>query len=228
MMPITVCCVLRTGGDFDAEYVERLYAGVRDNWLGSLDFLCLTNSGPLGIAGVRQQELTGDWPGYWCKMGLYHKSVKGTLLFFDLDTMIIGSLSAIQCERQLSILTSFRKKRRNTICNSSVMVLPEAVRPMIWKAWERHPERWMAHYIYPARGSVRQAGDEGLTVDTWNAHRVKWFGLQQSYPQQFASYGKYVRNEIDRSAARVVVFFRDPRPRAINWTLPPAVAGAVA
>ena len=89
MISPTVACVLRASKDFRPSAVVRLYEGVRANWTGPLDFMCLTDT-PINHEGVREVPLRRPWPGYWSKLNLFHPSIKGDLLYFDLDVMVVG------------------------------------------------------------------------------------------------------------------------------------------
>ncbi|MEB2842912.1 glycosyl transferase [Rhizobiales bacterium RZME27] len=97
-----VICI-NWGTKYGAPFVNRLYAMVKRNITPPFTFTCFTdnragiNEGilcedlpPLGI-----DKLPEKTPGIWGKSRLWNKelgSLKGTVLFLDLDLMIVGSL----------------------------------------------------------------------------------------------------------------------------------------
>ena len=89
MTDLTVACVLRSGGDFDAEYVSKLQAGVARNLTLRHTFLCLSDC----EVPCARMPLETDWPGWWAKIELFR--LVGTVLYFDLDTVITGNLDEI-------------------------------------------------------------------------------------------------------------------------------------
>ena len=77
-MPLTVACVLRKSAEYDTDYVDKLSDGVKRH-LG-LTPLCIEDS---------------RWPGWWCKMAMFASEHTGDILYFDLDTVIVGDLTEI-------------------------------------------------------------------------------------------------------------------------------------
>lgn len=235
MTPPTVACVLMASPDFTPDYVVRLFQGVRENWTGDLDFLCLTDT-PINHPGIREIPLEHRFPGTWCKMELFRPDVRGTLLVFDLDTMITGSLDELRENRRHTMLKRLKREHRHQIA-SGMMLLPEAVRPVVWKNFTRAPLRWMNLYqfqdpcgrppgeqgflqqIWERRGLGNGPRDPSFDYDQWNREGVaRW---QDLYPGQIESFKLQVRR---RGAlgknTRVVLFHGSPRPADINWTLP--------
>lgn len=101
-MSLTVATVLKSGGDFDHSYVWRLAAGVARNLKQSHRFVCLTDNTPADLDQLRAMSMGGrvywlplvrDYPGWWSKMELF--SLPGPLLYFDLDTVIVGALDPL-------------------------------------------------------------------------------------------------------------------------------------
>jgi len=203
----TVVCVLRASRAFTPEYVTRLYEGVREHWTGDLDFVCLTDT-PVNHPGVREVPLAHDWPSWWAKLEVFRPELTGTLLYFDLDTMIVGGLEHVQVETRHTTLHGARPDRYHLI-NSGMMLLPEDVRPPVWQRWTRSPARWMRRY----------RGDQDFMHDTWDPAEVLFW--QNTLPGQVVSYKKVVK-PLGRvpDGARVVYFHGKPRPHEVAWGLP--------
>ena len=91
---ITVACVYRTGGDFDADYVRRLASAIRRNLQAEHIFACLTDAPEDQLDGIKRViRLEHGWPGWWAKMELFR--LPGPLLYLDLDTMIVDNIDRL-------------------------------------------------------------------------------------------------------------------------------------
>ena len=90
---ISVAAALNPSKDFDIEYVERLFAGVRKYTNdAALDFYLFSPEQP-ALPGVRWVKTSVDLPGWWIKTELW--AMPGPLLYLDLDTEIVGSLAPL-------------------------------------------------------------------------------------------------------------------------------------
>lgn len=87
-MSITVACVLRSGGAYTPEYVQRLKDGV-DRHLTGHRFVCLSDVD----VPCDRMPLERKWPGWWAKVELL--KLTGRVLYLDLDTVIVGDLTEI-------------------------------------------------------------------------------------------------------------------------------------
>ena len=93
MIDLTVLCVYRPGGDFTSEYVDRLRSAVARNLREQHRFVCLTDHRGHESIASRQELLHPEWPGWWSKIEAFR--FPGPLLFFDLDTVIVGNLEPL-------------------------------------------------------------------------------------------------------------------------------------
>src|SRR6185369_16858814 len=85
---LTVACVLKSGGIYDATWVSRLRDGVARHLPVDHRFVCLSDI----EVPCERIPLEHDWPGWWSKIELLKLP---SVLFFDLDTAIVGSLDDI-------------------------------------------------------------------------------------------------------------------------------------
>jgi len=85
---LTVVCVLKSGGCYTPEYVERLKNGV-DNNLKGHRFVCFSDID----VPCERIPLTRNLPGWWSKLEIF--TLHGPCLYFDLDTVITGDLTEI-------------------------------------------------------------------------------------------------------------------------------------
>lgn len=90
MTDLTVACVLRSGGIYDAEWVRKLRDGVARNLSLPHRFVCLSD---VDVPCERVPLATG-WKGWWSKIELF-RELTGHTLYFDLDSVVVGSLDRI-------------------------------------------------------------------------------------------------------------------------------------
>lgn len=193
-------CVLRSGGDYDLEYVERLRDGVA-RFLPGAPFLCLSDV----PVPCDRRPLRTNWPGWWAKMEVFAPDLTGDILFMDLDTVICGDLAPLAGMGRLTVIEDWYNPGR---VGSGLMYLPEACRPPIWEAFTRDPEGSMARH--------RRRGDQEFLWLFWATTAARW---QSEMPGAILSY-KYDRLDPGRSipeGASVVCFHGKPRPREVGW-----------
>ena len=120
---LTVACVLKSGGTYTPEWVGRLRAGVKRHLPREHMFVCLSD---VDVPSMRI-PLEHDWPGWWSKMELFR--LPGPILYFDLDTAIVGSLSDIadyiaEAKAPFTMLRDFYAPSHR---GSGVMAWPDGV-----------------------------------------------------------------------------------------------------
>lgn len=206
----TIACALRTGGAYDAEYVERLSKGVARHLPGAR-FVCFSNA----PVPCESRALAHGWPGWWSKMEFFRPDAEdlGDLLTLDLDTIVCGPLDAIAAATETTMLSDFLEPARPA---SGAMFLPRASRAEVWARWTADPEGHMARC-----GSL---GDQKFLEEVWGLGVARW---QDRLPGQIVSYKAHVRRSRGRAfeegdgtipeGARLVCFHGRPRPREVNW-----------
>lgn len=205
-MTCSVVCVLRSGGDYTREHVRRLYVDVVRWWpLGQpLRFVALTDV-PLGIVGVEERPFYTQNKGWWAKMDLFSAAQDdlGDILYFDLDTMVVGELNWITQVRSLHLLRDFYHHER---VQSGMMYLPASRRPEAWAAFTEGPEAVIDRF----------RGDGEFLDLVWRGAADTW---QDTFPGMVVSYKVDVRQRKGQTIpplARVVCFHGKPRP----WLTP--------
>lgn len=110
--PLTVVCVLKSGGEYGPRYVEAMRNMVGRHLTLPHKFICFSDMGE----GLGFQPLKYGMPGWWSKLELFQ--VKGPVLYFDLDTVILGNIDRMgkaamaMPENTMQMLTPFNQKRR--------------------------------------------------------------------------------------------------------------------
>lgn len=207
-MTCSVVCVLRSGGgEYVPDHVRKLYAGVKKHWPHdrALRFVALTDT-PINTKGIEERKLFHGRKGWWSKMELFDaaQDVLGDILYFDLDTLIVGSLEQIAKTRPLTLLRDFCYQEK---LQSGMMYLPIDARPAVSAAFHMD-----ADYIMKF---IRGDGEflDGLFRD---AKPAVW---QDGVEGQVVSYKVHVRQRKGQTipdSARVVCFHGQPRP----WMTP--------
>ena len=137
---VTIACVLRSGGRYDAGWAQRLAAGARRFVPGLERFVCLTDAGP--IAGVETIALRHDWPAWWAKFEVFRPDLfDGATVLCDLDTVFAGDASALAASSDLTVLEDYFHRGR---VSSALMRFEAGTLGFLYEAFAADPARWMA------------------------------------------------------------------------------------
>ena len=194
---LTVACVYKTGGDYTAEYVARLRAGVERHLTGG-EWACVSDD-----PKVATHRLFHGWPGWWSKIELF-RLFAGPTLYLDLDTVITGDLSEIAAAAErypFVMLSDFFHPRR---AQSGVMAWHGDQSP-IYREFADAPGQHMMACRVPDRW-----GDGGF-VAQMKPDAARW---QDVAPGQIVSRKVAATRNPDE---RVVCFHGRPRPHEVGW-----------
>lgn len=217
---IHVCCVLKTGGDFDWRYVRILRDSVAKWWPAHVPYkFCILTDKPEEAAPFGDVlSLLGDLPGWWAKMELFSPHVTaawGNRLYFDLDTAITGPLDgfAEYAGRAFTILRDFY---RPSGYGSGVMFIPAGFGASVWAQFEAGGP----NTAEPWQQVVR--GDQDF-LERAAPYAMLW---QNVLPNQIVSFKPIPMPGAQLAAlpegARVVCFHGHPRPHELpadHWLL---------
>jgi FkbM family methyltransferase len=199
-----ICCV--NAGNYlgrGAEYVNKLYDAVLRNlpeWTVG-EFVCFTDDTNASAyhENIVLRPLEPGLEGWWNKLALFRPGLfpKGErVVFFDLDTLIIGPLDDIVLYKgDFAMLRDFY---RPDGFQSSVM---------LWRSGYGH-HLW-DEYQAAGRPTHDVGGDQ-----SWIEKRTKPDTLQLAFPDAFASY-KVSCTKYPPAKARVIVFHGHPRPHEV-------------
>lgn len=197
-----VATVLRSGGCYRPEHVERLASQLRKY---GHELHCFSN-----VEVPNLIPLNHFWPGWWSKMELFRSGIEGDFLYLDLDSTVVGNLDELLAQKRLTLLRDFYRPK---LLASGVMFIPENVRRPIWKLWMQDPSRWMKEN--------RIQGDQGFlgkvvqSCNTW----------QDVLPGSVVSYKVHVRQTkrdsesgtgVVPDGAKIVCFHGKPRPWEVS------------
>lgn len=185
---LTVACVLKSGGIYDATWVARLKAGVARHLPLAHRFVCLSDVD----VPCERIPLQYKWPGWWAKIETFR--LKGPVLYFDLDTAIVGDLTAVAIaaeSRSFIALRDFYRLRDGI--GSGVMAWSSVFPAAAHYEFTRHNAYWQDRLL--------SSGDQGF-VEEYIAHGGidRW---QDVVDDQIVSYKIHCRNGIPPNARAV-------------------------
>jgi hypothetical protein len=113
--------VLKSGGEYDAEYVRRLYDSVQRHIAWPHQFACLTDSENviLTCPNFQQLPLLHSLPAWWSKIELFR--LQGAVLTFDLDLVPVADctrFASLASELGQHEFATLRGLRQEPWCSS--------------------------------------------------------------------------------------------------------------
>lgn len=193
-MSLTVACVLRSGGIYDASWVARLRAGVARHLPIEHRFVCLSDVD----VPCERVPLEHGWPGWWSKIEVLR--LPGPVLFFDLDTAIVGDLTDLAAHALQTELTMLRDFYALAYFGSGVMAWGGDAPRRLYDAYAADPVSMMC--VPRAR-----MGDQAFIEETYGMVGIaRW---QDALPDnQIVSYKVHCRNGIPSNARAVCLHGR--------------------
>lgn len=137
---LTLVCVLKSGGRYDAAWVARLAHGARRFVPGLARIVCLSDC-DLQVDGVERVPLCHDWPAWWAKMEAFRAGLfSGTVVLCDLDTVFTGDASAL-AEPGLAAMEDYFLRGR---LSSALMRWSGDELAFLYETFATNPECWMS------------------------------------------------------------------------------------
>jgi hypothetical protein len=196
---LTVACVLKSGGIYDATWVARLKAGVARHLPVEHRFVCLSDV----AVPCERIPLDHDWPGWWSKIELFR--LPGPVLFFDLDTAIVGDLSDIAANSSASRLTMLRDFYAPNHLGSGMMSWGAAAPRRLYDIFVDAPADMMA--VQRVRMGDQAYIEEVYSRSYCGLPIARW---QDVLPGEIVSYKVHCRSGIPENA-RVVCLHGKPK-----------------
>lgn len=192
---LTIACVLKSGGIYDATWVARLRDGVARHLPLAYRFVCLSDID----VPCERIPLEHDWPGWWSKLELF--KLDGPVLFFDLDTAIVDDITTIGVHAHASGFKMLRDFYAPAHCGSGVMAWGGEPPRELYDAFTTDPEVLM-------KMQRARMGDQAFIEEVYGIGRVqRW---QDKVGDQIVSYKVHCRNGIPPDA-RVVCLHGRPK-----------------
>jgi len=175
---------------------------------------------------VRAIQLQHGWPGWWSKLEVWRPNIfedDTRVLYFDLDTVIVGNLEDIAKRDEPWILLGdfYRRppKQEKISLASGLMMWTANEQASIYKNFARTPQKIMSHL----RGDQDWIARQNPCVALW----------ERLVPGQVVSYKVHCSDGLPADA-RLVCFHGSPKPADVtdewvfwNWrSIAPVPAGA--
>ena len=191
--------VLKTGGDYDLDYVKKLYESVKK--YTDLEFVCLSDN----PSAIGYRPLMYDFKGWWSKLELFRDDIDDDILYMDLDTIIDSDIQHIirlltHIDRPV-MLSDFCKLGRLA---SGVMYLPKQHRHDVWYKFINDPHKWI---------DGLSAGDQEFIEYVYKDSAIRF---QDLFPNEIVSLKVHCKHK-KPTDAKIVCYHGKPRPRELNW-----------
>lgn len=191
--PCTSVTVLKSGGEYRPEHVQRLAKKVPG-------LVCLSD---VDIPGVPTVKLQHNWPGWWSKMELFSPLFDTDLLHIDLDTLIVGDIAPFLKVGKTTLLDDFYYP--GTLA-SGLMYIRHEDKTKVWAEFMKNPEGVIGAYVKPPL-----IGDQGFLNTVIKAQI--W---QEVLPKAVVSYKVHCQEGIPPGAS-IVCFHGKPRPWDVGF-----------
>lgn len=204
---ITVLCVLKSGGIYDAEWVGKLQRGVKRHLSSDHRFACLSDVD----VPCERIKLNHNWPGWWAKCELFAPwVVKGPTLYLDLDSVITGSMDWIHgIEGSFAMLRSFHNDAAMCPVGSGVMWFKDRAPTSVYEKFAKAPYFWMRHH--KEHQDRTYVGDQAFIFDEMR-HSISFL---PNAAAGIVSYKYHCKDGLPDKAS-VVCFHGAPRPNEIK------------
>lgn len=201
---VTVACVLRSGGVYTPEWVERLRSQVRRHLQQKHDFVCLSDvSLPSGIDRV---PLDCDYPRWWSKLELFRPGIflGERVIYLDLDLLIVGDIGDLASyPGEFAMLEDFMVPG---LMSSSIMAWNPGGTFGFWRFIQNNQP--IFDHSFRQHRNFRFGG--GRMDPFLNIMATRKDGLQSLYPGMIGSY-KVHHLEAGPGDFRIVDFHGKPK-----------------
>lgn len=212
---ITVACVLKSGGIYDRDWVYRLRDGVRNHLSLEHRFVCLSD---MAVSGVEVIPLINNWPRWWSKIELFRPGIlRDTVLYFDLDTIIVGDLERI-ARFPHTFTMAHEYYRPQHLCSTAMAWDGDSTLSLgIYEAFARNPARHMRRCDVDLPKINRMIGDQAFIethLENLEMKPVTFMGLFGE--RTIASYKVHECHAAPPVDAVAVAFHGKPKPHQIT------------
>jgi len=185
--PCTPVTVLKSGGEYTAEHVQRLAAQVPG-------LVCLSD---VDIPGVPCVPIKKHWPKWWSKIELFGDAFDHDILHIDLDTTVLGDIKPFLKVGKTTLLHDFYHKG---VFASGLMYIHQDDKKKVFDAFCADTENIMERHKAPPL-----LGDQGFLTTV-----LKPQAWQDVLPGKVVSY-RVCRDGVPEGAS-IVCYFGKDRP----------------
>lgn len=137
---VAVVCVARSGGRYDATWVDRLQRAARRHVPEMSRFVCLTDL-DLELPDVEVVRFRHDWPRWWAKIEAFRADIatERTVLI-DLDTLLLADATALARGTGVVAMEDFFHRDR---VSTALMAFDAGALEHVYERFAADAERWM-------------------------------------------------------------------------------------
>ena len=199
----SLICVLKSGGLYDASWVEKLRNNVARHVTRPHRFYCLSDVD----VPCERVPLEHDWPGWWAKLEMFKPGViTEPTLYLDLDTIVTGSLDGIaELPADFATIRSFADP---TMIGTGIMFFRK-VPHQVYTKFAKQPQAYIEHHKRHQRGAY--VGDQGFINDVLDRKA-------DVLTDMFAGITSYKLHHKSKllPGTSIVAFPGDPKPQDIK------------
>lgn len=222
-MPYYVAC-LKHGTYYSADYVNILKNMVKRNTSFPIHFICFTED-PKGIdkeievLPLPNMGISGVNKAWWYKLKIFDKTLpyKGTVLFLDLDLVIVRSIDKLfeYHPGKFCIINDYSvRPSSNVVRNSSVFRMEFGSYPHLWDQFVKHKEKIMNRLVGDQNWITEQITDDEIWPQDWViSYRWNYAGRTDAHPspKEFTA-DKKTHLPAETS---ILVFHGPPKPHEV-------------
>lgn len=195
---LTIATVLKSGGEYRPAHVLALKQAIADNLKTEHRFVCLSDIASLTYEVIRLEH---GWPGWWSKIELFRPGLfNGPVVYFDLDTVVVGNIDDMMTGHVFTVLESFWTKAR---IGSGLMAWDCDLSSM-YDVFRADPDRHIKECVTKANW-----GDQGFITHHWPFKPDRW---QDIFPRRIVSYKLGCVQGKPPKGASIVCYHGAPRP----------------
>lgn len=203
---LTVACVLKSGGLYNAEWVAKLQRGVARHLTLPYRFMCFSDVD----VPCERIPLRHNWPGWWSKLEIFAEPIDGTTLYLDLDSVVVGSLDAIAAyPHRMTMAHEFY--RPHLLCSTAMAWSGDY--SFIYRDFAADPVGLAHRYDSVLPGG--RIGDQALIEDSLTNRHVDTF-RDLFGERSIASWKVHVRDQGFDGSEAVVAFHGSEKPQNLQ------------
>lgn len=212
---MTIALVLKSGGVYTEDYVRALVNQLRYYGCYRDRIVCLTDL-PLLSTEYDAIPLKRNAPSWWSKIELFTKGLfEGTVLYFDLDTLVIDEISELvelceQHDKPLFLLGANVVAHEHQWLASGMMSWKGDV---LYKIYEEFFSVGFDKIIDEARklpAIAGQRGDQGFIRRILSRSQYDFF--QDHLPDNYLQFKRHVHKDLQKAHdCRVINWSGEPR-----------------